>query len=399
MDSALPVRDFQEILESFAGARRNGFIAIKTLKEQGRGVIGTFCSYIPVELFMAAGLIPVNLRPAGDEAPGEGEKILPPNLCSIVKAGFAYALTDKCPYTYFTDLIVGETGCEGRIRLYELLGKIKDVYVMKLPHTQSGAAPGDLWLEEIRRLGERIREQFKVEIRVETLRRAIAERNRERALLKELYELCTLKPPPMTGWEQLNILYGAQFKFDHGEKIRELEEAIGCLKGDYAAGKRRVSEEAKRIVVTGCPMGDLAGQFIRIIEEEGGVVVVYENCTGARQADRQVDESADPWEALRDYYLAIGCGVMMPNPKRLELLGRLCDQFAADGVIDMTLRHCSIPAAENRTVEEFLEARGIPFLSLETGCSAGDMEGYRKTVAAFIGTLSSRSEGRERICL
>jgi benzoyl-CoA reductase/2-hydroxyglutaryl-CoA dehydratase subunit BcrC/BadD/HgdB len=255
---------------------------------------------------------------------------------------------------------------------------------MELPHTQYKESSRNLWLGEIRRLKAKVEERFRVEIREENLRRAIAERNRERALLKEVYELNTLKPPPMTGLEQLRILYGAQFKFDHGEKVRELEETISRVKAEYGAGNRPVSAQAKRIVITGCPMGGVTEKFTRIIEESGGIVVVYENCTGAKQTDRQVDESADPYEALCDYYLAIGCSVMTPNPNRLELLGRLCDQFAADGVIEMTLRSCHTYEVETHTVREFLKTRGLPFLSLETDYSTGDTEQLKTRIAAFI---------------
>jgi benzoyl-CoA reductase/2-hydroxyglutaryl-CoA dehydratase subunit BcrC/BadD/HgdB len=269
--------------------------------------------------------------------------------------------------------------------MYELLGKIKDVYVMELPRTQHKESSKALWLGEIRALQKKIEEKFRVVITEEKLRAAIRERNRERALLKAVYELSLAAPPPITGLRQLQILYGAQFKFSHHEKVRELEETIYRIKEAYAEGTRPVSETAKRIVITGCPMGGATEKIARLIEETGGVVVVYENCTGAKQYDRQVSESGDPWEALSDYYLAIGCSVMSPKANRLELLDRLCTQFAADGVIEMILQSCH--AVETRAVREFLQSRNLPFLSLETGYSPGDTAQLKTRIAAFIETL------------
>jgi benzoyl-CoA reductase/2-hydroxyglutaryl-CoA dehydratase subunit BcrC/BadD/HgdB len=382
-----PVRELPEIFESFTEARRQGFIAMKSLKERGYGVAGTFCSYVPTELFLAAGVVPVGLCSTSEETIAEAEKTLPRGLCPLIKASYGFAVTDKCPYMYFSDLVVGETTCDGKIKMYELLGKIKDVHVMELPRTQHKESSRVLWLDEIRILQRRIEEKFRLEITEAKLRRAIRERNRERALLKAVYELSLLKPPPVTGLQQLQILYGAQFKFDHGGKIRELEETIGRIKEEYAAGRRPVSEKAKRIVITGCPMGGATEKVARLIEESGGVVVVYENCTGAKQYDRQVSESGDPWEALRDYYLEIGCSVMSPNPNRLELLGRLCTQFAADGVIEMILQSCHTYAVESHTVREFLGGRNLPFLSLETDYSSGDTARLKTRIAAFIEML------------
>jgi benzoyl-CoA reductase/2-hydroxyglutaryl-CoA dehydratase subunit BcrC/BadD/HgdB len=202
-----------------------------------------------------------------------------------------------------------------------------------------------------------------------------------------MYELSRAAPPPMTGLQQLQILYGAQYRFVHEDKVRELQETISRITSDYASGKRPVSDKAKRIVVTGCPMGGATEKVVRVIEESGGVVVVYENCTGAKQYDRQVAETGDPYDALCDYYLAIGCSVMSPNPNRLELLGRLCEQFAADGVIEMTLQSCHTYAVETHAVREFLKTRHLPFLSLETDYAPGDTAQLKTRIAAFIEML------------
>jgi benzoyl-CoA reductase/2-hydroxyglutaryl-CoA dehydratase subunit BcrC/BadD/HgdB len=376
-----------DIFESFSEARRNGFIMMKNLKEQGRGVVGTFCTYVPTELILAAGLIPVGLCSSSDETIAEAEKFLPRNLCPLIKASYGFAVSGKCPYMYFADLVVGETTCDGKIKMYEMLGKLKDVYVMDLPRTQHKEASKKSWLGEVRAFAKKLEEKFGLTLRDEDIKQAIRERNRERALLKTLYELSTAHPPPVSGLRQLQILYGSQFKFVYAEKIRELEQTIATIKAEYDAGKRPVPDRAKRLLITGCPMGSATEKLVRVIEESGAVVVVYENCTGAKQFDRQLDETGDPYEALAEYYLAIGCSVMSPNLNRLELLGRLCSQFAVHGVVEMVLQSCHTYAVETGTIREFLKGRDIPFLSVETDYSAGDAEQLKTRVAAFIEML------------
>ena len=121
--------------ESFADARRQGFLDVKNLKDAGKKVVGTFCSYFPAEIILAAGAVPVSICSYSDETIAEAEKDLPRNLCPLVKSSYGFAVTDKCPYTYFADLIVGETTCDGKKKMYELLGKFKNVYVMQLPQS------------------------------------------------------------------------------------------------------------------------------------------------------------------------------------------------------------------------------------------------------------------------
>jgi benzoyl-CoA reductase/2-hydroxyglutaryl-CoA dehydratase subunit BcrC/BadD/HgdB len=385
---AIADRPLPDIFESFGQARKNGFLDIKKLKQRGLGVVGTFCTYTPWELFMAAGLIPVGLCSTSDETIPEAEKTLPANLCPLIKASYGFAVADKCPYMYFSDLVVGETTCDGKKKMYEYLGRIKDVHVMQLPQAQESQAAKAFWLSELMRLKERLEEKFSCTITDDDLRGAIRARNLERAKLKEFYELSTLCPPPMTGQSQLTFLFGSQFRFNQEEKLAEIEATTNRLREAYQKGERPVDASRKRIVITGCPMGGATEKVVKAIEECGAVVVAFENCTGAKQHDRQVPETGNPWTNLADFYLGIGCAVMSPNPNRYELLERLCDQFSTDGVVEMVLTACQPYSVESGQIREHLRAKGIPFLSLETDYSSSDLELLRNRAGAFVETLS-----------
>ncbi|MDR1873083.1 MAG: 2-hydroxyacyl-CoA dehydratase family protein [Deltaproteobacteria bacterium] len=376
-----------ETFESFGEARKSGFLKMKALKEKGAGVVGVFCVYTPLEVFLAAGLVPVSLCSTSDETIPEAEKTLPRNLCPLIKASYGFAVADKCPYMYFSDLVVGETTCDGKKKMYELLGQIKDVHVLNLPQTQSGQRSLPFLISELKALKDKVETAFGVTIAEADLTRAIKEKNAEKRLIKEFYELSQMDPPPMTGLQQLQVLFGSQFKFDLPEKLADLRQTIDDLKEARAKGERPVAKGAKRLVMTGCPTGGATEKVIKAIEESGAVIVAYENCTGARQYDREVREDGDPWEALAEYYLGVGCSVMTPNPNRLELLGRLCREFKADGVVEMVLQACHTYAIETQTIRSFLSDKGLPFLTLETDYSAGDVGQLKTRAAAFIETL------------
>ena len=110
------------------------------------------------------------------------------------------------------------------------------------------------------------------------------------------------------------------------------------IEKEYAEGK--MEEKKPRILITGCPIGGATEKVIRAVEDNGGIVVTFENCSGAKSIDKMVDEDAeDIYDAIARRYLNIGCSVMTPNPNRLELLGRLIDEYQVDGVVDMIFRH------------------------------------------------------------
>ena len=117
----------------FDQARQNGFLKAKEVKEKGGRIAGTFCTYTPCELLDAAGLYTVGLCGMSEEPIPAAERDLPKNLCPLIKSSYGFAVSDKCPYTYFSDLIVGETTCDGKKKMYELLGQLKDVYILHLP--------------------------------------------------------------------------------------------------------------------------------------------------------------------------------------------------------------------------------------------------------------------------
>lgn len=379
--------ELPQVFESFAEARKNGFLAMKGLKDSGKGVVGLFCAYTPLEIFMAADLVSVGLCSTSDETIPEAEKVLPSNLCPLIKSSYGFAITDKCPYMYFSDLVVGETTCDGKVKMYELLGRTKNVHILELPRRQDTHEAKALWRAELVRLKERVERDFGVAITDDLLREAIRKRNTERRLLKELYELSAMTPPPVTGLRQLQILFGSQFKFNWEEKVAEITGAIDKIRAAYDAGDHPVPESAPRILITGCPMGGVTEKVVKVIEEAGAVVVAYENCTGAKQMDRQCREDGDPLTNLADHYLQIGCSVMTPDSNRFELLDRLCQQFQVDGVVEMTLQACHTYAVEAYTIKNHLKEKNIPYLQLETDYGTADIGQLSTRAGAFIEML------------
>ena len=142
------VKELPEIFEEFAEQRQKSFLVMKEVKDKGIPVIGAYCTYFPQEIAMAMGAVTVGLCSTSDETIPVAEKDLPKNLCPMVKASYGFAVTDKCPFFYFSDVVVGETTCDGKKKMYELMKEFKNVYIMELPNTQNESAL-ELWKKEI----------------------------------------------------------------------------------------------------------------------------------------------------------------------------------------------------------------------------------------------------------
>ena len=382
MDNNLPAR-FAE----FGEARRNGFLRVKEIKEGGGRVAGTFCTFTPLELLDAAGVSPVSLCGMSDETIPAAEAHLPKNLCPLIKSSYGFAVSDKCPYTYFADLIVGETTCDGKKKMYELLGKLKEVYILHLPQGEREHAL-TVWTEELRRFRAYLERKFGIEITDDALRDASRVRNEERHARRALMELQRQDPPAAWGYELYKTLDGAGFLFDRAEVRDRLCRLRAELEERSAAGGGPVPGTAKRILITGCPIGGVLEKTVKTIEEHGGVVVCFENCSGLKSVTEDVDADApDIVEAIARRSLHIGCAVMTPDGDRMALLRRLVREYKADGVVEVDLQACTPYCVESYSVRKLMEELGLPYLAVETDYSGADAGQLSTRLEAFLEML------------
>ena len=121
------------LMEPFTKLREQGMMKIKESKECGQKVVGMYCTYSPHEIILAAGAYPVSLCGTKEEPISAAEKVLPRSLCPLIKSSYGFAATDTCPFFNFSDLLVAETTCDGKKKMYELLAQYKPIHLLQLP--------------------------------------------------------------------------------------------------------------------------------------------------------------------------------------------------------------------------------------------------------------------------
>lgn len=380
------IKELPEVFEEFAEQRKNSFLVVKEAKEKGIPVVGSYCTYFPKELPMAIGAAAVSLCSMSGETIEVAEQDLPKNLCPLIKASYGFAKTDKCPYFYFSDLIVGETTCDGKKKMYELMSQFKDVYVMQLPQSQDERGR-KFWRESCLELKRKLEEKFGTVITDEAVRQAVHTENGVRRALQRFYGVMKHDPAPITGLELFRVLYGSTFKLDRSGLADELNALTDKIEAEYAAGKRL--DKKPRILITGCPMGGATEKVIEAIENNGGVVVTYENCSGAKAIEREVKEDTDDiYGAIADRYLGIGCSVMTPNNNRFKLLDEMIDEYKVDGVVEMVLQACHTYSVESKSVRRFVtHDKEIPYIYIETDYSKTDVGQLNTRLTAFVEML------------
>ncbi len=371
----------KDLVQEFASVREINMMRIKEAKDNGRKVVGVYCTYCPQELILAAGAIPVSLCGTSEAPIAAAEETLPRNLCPLIKSSYGFAVTDTCPFFHFSDLVIGETTCDGKKKMFEIMQDIKPVHVMQLPHLNNTQASFDLWVDELRRLKSRLEDDLNVKISDKDIWKAVDVINREKKAMKAIFDLNQADPPPLSGIELLTVAWSRSFSSDKGEMIDNMNGMVR----EVGLKEKSKGLPAPRVLLTGCPVGLGSEKVIHLTEELGAHVVAMENCSGYKTLELQTDTSGDdPIVALAEKYLAIPCSCMSPNPYRIELLNSMINDFKVDAVIDLTWQACHTYNIEAYEVGKLVKQKGLPYLHLESDYSTSDLESLKVRIEAML---------------
>ncbi len=379
-----PVRP--NIMIEIERASERSLLGLAEQKESGGKVAGVYCLFAPTELVRAAGAIPVSLCGKKEAPIAAAERTLPPNLCPLIKSSYGYAVTDTCPFFAASDFILGETTCDGKKKMFELMRRIKPVHLMHLPYDANEAHALAFWLQEIARLKGFLEVQTGRMVEIEELNRQIRLQNDVKQLIWRISRYSVSAVIPLSGLDMMTVLETKSSCCDLEDYALLLRRLIEELDQLQAAGVSVSAPKAPRILLTGCPVGKGSEKVLQLIEECGGAVVALENCSGIKAQDLVVEEdSADPLAALSRRYIQTPCSCMTPNEGRLLLIDRLVDDFRVQGVVDLTWQCCHTYNVEAQVVKERVEQRyHVPFLHIETDYSASDTEQLRTRIEAFL---------------
>ncbi|KAF1086690.1 R-phenyllactate dehydratase beta subunit [Sporotomaculum syntrophicum] len=352
-------------------------------------VIGAFCVYVPEEIIRAAGGICIGLCSGADIGTAQAEKVLPRNICPLIKSFMGFKLGKVCPYFESCDMVVGETTCDGKKKAFEILNDYVPVHVLETPHMKREKDKA-LWRSEVRDFLTEVEGYTGNKITLDSLRQAIKESNDKRRALLRLNELRRYDPAPISSKDCLLIeqiaMYDdvSRFTAQVNALCDELEKRVQESRGVTEPG-------APRLILSGTPMALPNWKVPHVIETSGAVIVAEEMCTGLRYFENLVPEEGENIEqlveAIADRYLDINCACFTPNEGRMKKLVTLAEELKADGVINCTLAFCDPYLVEANRVEKVLKGHHIPLLNLETDYGQEDSGQIKTRVEAFLEML------------
>ena len=364
-------------------------IRVRELKEHamnGSKVVATYCVFVPDEIILAADAIPVGLCAGAQFSVPIAEEVLPRNTCALIKSSFGFKLGRICPYVQTSHLIVGETTCDGKKKMFEILAEYHPVYIMEVPNKKTQRSR-DLWRGEVLAFKEVIEKKTGNKITADRLLKSTRLVNDRRRALQRLYNTRKANPVPISGKDALLVTQVA-FYDDISRCIKQVNALCDEVEKRVAKGEGVFPAKTPRVLISGSPMAIPNWKLHHILETAGAAVVCEESCTGTRMFSDLVPETGGPVEeqikAIADRYMQIHCACFTPNEERLDDIVRLAREYKVDGVVHYNLQFCHTYANEAVKVEKALEKEGIPLLRVETDYSDEDAGQLRTRVDAFL---------------
>jgi benzoyl-CoA reductase/2-hydroxyglutaryl-CoA dehydratase subunit BcrC/BadD/HgdB len=324
--------------------------------------IAWFCTYTPLEILDAVGLVP--LRHFGDPQILESaDTLLHPALCPYARACLAQELREEGPHH-----AIFVNSCDAMRRLYDTW---KDnfgddfVYLMDLPRVP-GKRGERLLTEEFRYLVETLEKAWGRKITPEGLRSAVRAREESRlAYLDSVDGAC--------GGERLRLAMDIH--------TRPLEGLLRVEKpGDGKASDIPV-------LLTGNLLNP-AG-IVAQLERAGAQVVWMDLCNGDRSFASPILAEGESIDELLASLAAAHiqrhpCARMSDDRRRHDLLVDIVREVGARGVVYASLKFCDSYLYDYPRVEARLKQEGIPVLRLDSDYTDGHVGQLLTRVEAFL---------------
>jgi benzoyl-CoA reductase/2-hydroxyglutaryl-CoA dehydratase subunit BcrC/BadD/HgdB len=388
LQTAISSNGVSDPLAWFAGMIDHCYDYAEAAKAQGRPIVGIMCEFTPRELILAAGGVPVCLCGGTAETIPAAEPFLPANLCPLIKSTFGYHIKGSNPFLKWADLVVAETTCDGKKKMFELMSATKPMYVLELPQKDEDTDALERWTQEVCKFKKHLEQRFQTHITDEKLRTAARRMNRERSLRRQLADLMTREPPPLTGRQLIefrSIISGIE------ADLQQYEQAIKLYDG--AAGTQPAGQPKIRVLLTGVPLVHGAERVLELIENAGAVVVGMENCTGLKPILEDVDlDEPDILRAIARKYYHLPCSVMTPNAGRFDSLRSLAEKFRPHCVIELVWQTCLTYDIESYHVRKMVEEElRLPYLKITTDYSPADSARISSRIEALFETIRDQA--------
>lgn len=333
-------------------------MTVKRWRDAGGKVLGHFQVYFPEEIAHAAGMLPMKMFGASVE-PRIADSRFGSYLCSIMKTCLEQVLSNRVELDMFVTLPI----CDAARNLAPIWGRNFDYpcQILYLPQNPNSSYSVQYLKEEYERIQGVIEKVAGKKITNDNLRNSLSVFNRNRALLRKLYEIKRVKPWLIT-INEAYVLMAVGGLIPREEHNELLEEVLSKIEKRNARKQDRI-----RVVFEGgfCEQPPL--DMLRTIGRSC-YVVDDDLLIGMRYILEDIDTGDDPLKAMAEAY--INKSTYSPvqhdlrKPKEKMLKERV-ENAKAEAVIITAAKMCEPGLEEQVTYTQQFDKDNTPYFVSE----------------------------------
>ena len=355
-------------------------ITVKRWRKAGGKVVGHFQVYFPEEIVHAAGMLPVKIRGALVE-PTQSDSHFGSYLCSILKTSLELSLSGRLEL----DMFVSHPICDAARNLSAIWGRNHSYpcQILYLPQNPNSSHSATYLRDEYDRLKRIVERVSGNRVSDKDLRHSIAVFNKNRGLLRQLYDL-KRDTPWLVSAEDAYCLVSIGGLIPREEHNEILQTVLPQLKTRQTKEQDRI-----RVVFEGgfCEQPPL--DLIRMLGRTC-YVVDDDFLIGLRWILEDVSTKGEPLANLAEGYLSFSSysPVQHDNrkPKEEMLLQRI-EAARADAAIIAAAKMCEPGLEEQVSYTHALDARKIPYFVTEFEENMTSFENLELQVETFLENL------------
>ena len=367
-------------LDRMSSSVRNPPSVLEKIKSKtGRRIIGVFHPVVPEELIYAAGLHPVRIYPYFDDSITLADSYLQTYICSYLRAEWDQIAKGK--YSFLDGAIIPRS-CEAVTFLYQTFKRHNPYPFIDYinPPWKGSENAVSFFADELGRMKKNLEQYTGKEITEDSMRNAINVYNRNRELLRKVYDLRKTETPAISGSEAIDVVMSG-FLLEKEEHSELLEQLLTEL-----VEKPQRSNGGIRLLISGGCAIDL--RIWEMTESLGASIVADDVNNGSRSFWHSVEETGEePLKALARSYAMVPCAFNTSIMDRFTFVSEMIAEYKVNGVIFAINKNCESEKFVHPELDRKIRERfGLSTLNIETDYLM-DLAPLRTRVEAFIEML------------
>lgn len=365
------------IIDKIASDMRGYLIDFQ--QKSGKQFLGVLHPVIPQELFHAAGLHPFRIFPFPDEPITAARAHLHADTSSTFRAIWDQVLKDRYP---FMDGVVIPESCETVTyfsrgwKYYRPNDFVATTAGVRFSKTQNSL---NFFCRELETLARSVETYFGTKISQDSLQHSINVYNKNRNLIRDIYELKKSPYPLLSGLDsmKINMVCHVMDK----EKNNQLLEALI----EEFKNRKEHPQPVARLMLSGPCITDF--RLLETLEASGAFVVIDDTNMGYRSFSYTVEENQNQFMALARAYAAIPCPFSTSAENRLDHIMKMAAEYKIDGIVFAVEKACESEKMDFPYLEKEIKTKtGLPVTFMETEYLC-DMAPIRTRIDAFVESL------------